>query len=55
MKTKPTSDGIALNSTTHKGEFGKLLRDDRTIGEMIMMAKEKPSLLFKMLNLFKNN
>jgi hypothetical protein len=52
IEIEPTSDEMPLFSVKHKGAFGRLLREDRTIGEF-MMAKRKPSILFKLLNLFK--
>ena len=48
---EPTDDGIALFSSKHKGAFGKLLREEGTIGDMLL-DKKKPAILFKILKLF---
>lgn len=52
FKIKPTDDSKPLYSQKHKGTFGELLRLEETIGEMLL-AKKKPSILFKLLKLFK--
>ena len=51
QKIKPTDDGAPLYSSKHEGAFGELMREERTIGELLV-AKKKKSLLFKLLNLF---
>lgn len=50
---EPTDDGVALYSEEHTGEMKEMMSDDRTIGE-IMLAKKKPSLLFRLLDLVRN-
>ena len=47
---KNNDNGIALYSSTHTGAMRELMLEDRTIGELLL-AKEKPVLLFKILKL----
>lgn len=51
---RPTHDGVPLSSGKHTGQMRELMFEERTVGDLVA-AKEKPSLLFSLLNLYVGN